>query len=62
MDGIEPMKVKLASVAGFHPIASGWFWLIGDNTSGGICLRKGAHQEFEQPESHVSVVKAPCAA
>ena len=25
------MKVKLASVAGFHPIASGWFWLIGDS-------------------------------
>src|SRR5262252_9033920 len=32
MDGIEPMKVKLASVAGFHPIASGWFWLIGDTS------------------------------
>src|SRR5215472_8496703 len=30
MDGINPMNVKLASVAGFHLIAGGWFWVIGD--------------------------------
>ena len=36
MDTKDLMNVSLASVAGFHLIAGGWFWVIGDSFPTGI--------------------------